>query len=67
MKALRSSCRCKILLTATVASDLLIYSETFLSVWYITGTMLSVGDIVLTITDIVFTFKELLEGKHMCI
>lgn len=48
-----------------VASDLLIDSETVLSARYI-STMLSSGDTVLTITDVVFTLKEFLEGKHMC-
>lgn len=48
-----------------VASDLLIDSETLLSARYI-STMLSSGDMVLTITDVVLTLKELLEGKHMC-
>lgn len=66
MKALKSLYRSKpLLFTTVVVSDLLIYLGTLLSVWYVIGTVLSVRDVQLTITDLVSTFKELLEGKHM--
>ena len=48
-----------------MASDLLMHSETLLSVDYVIGTVLSVEDILLTKIDLVFPFKELLEGKHV--
>lgn len=57
---------CKIpLFTTMVVSDLLIYSRTLLNVCYIASNVLNVGDLLLTLRDIVFIFKALLEGKHM--